>query len=224
MSLTIYDHEQGSPEWHEARRGIITASVVGQLITPKTVKVASNDKTRGIAFHLIAERITEHVEPSFASFDMEEGHVNEPVARDIYSEHFAPAVEVGFMVRDDWGFRIGYSPDGVVGDDGLLEIKSRRAKKHLATILADEVPSENLAQCQTGLLVSGRKWLDYVSYCGGMPLWKKRVFPDPLWFHAITEAAAAFEESATTMTAAYHAATLGLPATERIEDAEEMEI
>jgi predicted phage-related endonuclease len=224
MSLVIYDHEQGSPEWHEARRGIITASVVGQLITPKTVKVASNDKTRGIAFQLIAERITEYVEPSFASFDMEEGHVNEPVARDIYSEHFAPAVEVGFMVRDDWGFRIGYSPDGVVGDDGLVEIKSRRAKKHLATILADEVPSENLAQCQTGLMVSGRKWLDYVSYCGGMPLWRKRVFPDPLWFHAITEAAAAFEESATTMTAAYHAATLGLPATERIEDAEEMEI
>lgn len=111
-----------------------------------------------------------------------------------------------------------------MGDDGLVEIKSRRAKKHLATILADEVPSENLAQCQTGLMVSGRKWLDYVSYCGGMPLWRKRVFPDPLWFHAITEAAAAFEESATTMTAAYHAATLGLPATERIEDAEEMEI
>ena len=65
---------------------------------------------------------------------------------------------LGFMIRDDWGYRIGYSPDGLVGDDGLIEVKSRRPKKHLQTILANEVPAENIAQIQTGLLVSQRKW------------------------------------------------------------------
>jgi hypothetical protein len=82
------------------------------------------------------------------------------------------------MVRDDWGFSLGYSPDGLVGDDGLIEVKCRRQKKHLQTILADEVPPENMAQLQCGLLVSGREWIDYVSYCGGMPMYVKRVYPD----------------------------------------------
>jgi hypothetical protein len=116
------------------------------------------------------------------------GIEDEPRAVEVYSEHFAPVTTVGFMVRDDWGFSIGYSPDGLVGDDGLIEVKSRRAKKHLTTILADEVPVENMAQLQCGLLVSGREWIDYVSYCGGMPLYVKRVEPDQRWFDAITAA------------------------------------
>ena len=66
-----------------------------------------------------------------------------------------PSPPTGFMVANDWGFHIGYSPDGLVGDDGLIEVKSRRQKKQLQTILADEVPAENMAQLQCGLLVSG---------------------------------------------------------------------
>ena len=225
MSLVVYNgFEQGDEEWHAARRGIITASVVGQFITPKTVKVALNDTARSAAIHLIAERITGYTEPTFVSADMDRGNFDEPLARDMYSEHFAPATEVGFMVRDDWGFRLGYSPDGVVGDDGLIEIKSRRQKKHLATILADEVPLENVAQCQAGLLVTGREWLDYVSFCGGMPLYVKRIYPDPKWHEAIVSAVAAFEETAADMIATYTAATQGLPIPERIDMYAEMEI
>jgi len=157
---------------------------------------------------------------------MERGTLDEPFARELYSEHHAPVTEIGFMVlnRDDWHFKIGYSPDGLVGDDGLIEIKSRAQKKHLATILADEVPAENMAQCQTGLLVSGRKWLDYVSYCGGMPLWTKRVYPDPRWHEAIIEAVELFEANAAEIIARYTAAVNGLPSTERIEHFAEMEI
>jgi predicted phage-related endonuclease len=125
------------------------------------------------------------------------GIEDEPRAVEVYSEHFAPVTTVGFMVRDDWGFSIGYSPDGLVGEDGLIEVKSRRAKKHLQTILADEVPAENMAQLQCGLLVSGRKWLDYVSYSGGMPLYVKRVEPDQRWFDAIVEAVEGFEFAAS---------------------------
>ena len=223
MTLTILDSfEQGSDLWHEARRGIITASVVGTFITPKTIKVAANDTARAMTAQLVAERITGYTEPTFSSSDMERGNFDEPTARDLYSEHYAPAVEVGFMVREYGGHKIGYSPDGVVLGAGLIEIKSRRQKKHLATILADEVPLENMAQIQCGLLVTDRDWLDYVSYCGGMPLYVKRVLPDPRWHDAILEAVNTFEETAAQMIAAYEIATTGRPVTERIEQFQEM--
>ena len=221
MSLHVLpDLVQGTDEWLEQRRGIVTASIVGRLVTTKTLKPASNDESRGLAAMLIAERITGHTDPTYVSADMERGIADEPRARDVYAEHYAPVTEVGFMVRDDWGFRIGYSPDGLVGDDGLIEVKSRRQKKHLQTILADAVPSENMAQLQCGLLVSGRSWIDYLSYCGGMPMWRKRVEPDERWFAAIEAAVRNFEETAAPTIAAYRKATEGLPATERIEDME----
>lgn len=223
MSLEVFNElEQGTDEWLAARCGIVTASVVGQLITPKTIKPATNDYSRGLTTTLAAERITGHVEPIFANAAMERGTLDEPYARDLYSEHYAEAVEVGFMVRDDWGFRLGYSPDGLVGDDGLIEIKSRNQKIQLATILEDAVPLANMAQCQAGLLVSGRDWLDYVSYCGGMPLYVKRVLPDPRWFAAIIEAVSEFEQAADEMVANYFARAADLPKTKRIDHYEDM--
>jgi hypothetical protein len=221
MSLqTFPDVEQGSTAWHDQRRGLVTASVVGTLITAKTLKPASNDYSRGLIALLVAERITGYTDPTYVSNDMLRGQIEEPLARDAYTERYAEepgdVTTLGFMVRDDWGFSIGYSPDGLVRDDGLIEVKSRRQKKHLQTVLADEVPIENMAQLQAGLLVSGRSWIDYVSYCGGMPLYVKRVEPDPRWHEVIVEAVQAFEDAALQMTADYHRATKGLPATERL--------
>lgn len=208
--------------WLAARCGLVTASVVGKLITPSTIKVANNDTSRGLTASLAAERITGHVEPFHETEDMRRGSLDEPYAREIYSEHYAEATEVGFLVRDDWGHKIGYSPDGMVDDDGLIEIKSRNQKIQLGTILANEVPLANMAQIQCGLLVSGREWCDYVSYAGGMPLYVKRVLPDPKWFAAIIEAVAEFEKSAAEMIARYKAATADSPATKRIDHYEEM--
>lgn len=223
MSLQIFnDIEQGTDEWHALRRGIITASVVGLLITTKTRKPAANDTSRGLTAQLVAERITGYTEPMHVSADMERGTLDEPYAREIYSEHYADVTETGFMIRDDWGFHLGYSPDGLVGDDGLIEIKSRKQKIQLKTILEDEVPSENMAQIQCGLLVSGREWCDYVSYSGGMPLYTKRVQPDAEWQAAIIAAVTRFEGAAGQMIKDYTAAVDGRPATERINHYEEM--
>ena len=221
--MTLIEHRdlvQGSQEWLDARLGMVTASTVGKLITSRTIKPASNDDSRGLTVLLAAERITGWSEPSFMTNDMVRGVEDEPRARDLYSEHYAPARECGFLVRDDWGFRIGYSPDGLVGDDGLIEIKSRRAKGQLQTILANEVPAYNMAQCQAGLLVSGRKWLDFVSYAGGMPVFVKRVLPDPRWFDAIIAATAQVEDAIADMVRDYDAATEGLPVADRIDDLE----
>lgn len=214
--LTLYqDVLQGTDEWLDHRRGIVTASVVGDLITTKTMKPASNDTSRGLTALLAAERITGWTDPTFMSDDMFRGIEDEPRARDVYSKHYAPVQETGFMVREHRGIQLGYSPDGLVGADGLIEIKSRRPKIHLAHILSGEVPAENMAQCQAGLLVSGRSWLDYISYAGGMPLWRVRVHPDPRWFEAILAAVRTFETNAAEMIRHYSEAVEGLPATER---------
>lgn len=226
MSLRILaDLVQGTREWDEQRRGMVTSSVIAGLITPKTVKPAANPEQRAIFAQLVAERITDYTEPTYASEDMLRGHEVEPLAAQVYSAHYSREVTTaGFMVRNDWGYEIGYSPDGLVDDDGLIEVKSRRQKKHLATVLADEVPSEHVAQIQCGLLVSGRAWCDYVSYCGGMALWVKRMEPDPIWQAAIVEAVATFETAAQVMTATYLNAVAGMPECERIEMYGEVEL
>jgi hypothetical protein len=216
VTLIIHpDLLQGTDEWLDQRRGMVTASVVGKLVTATTVKPASNDNSRALTAQLVAERITGWTDPNYVNDDMLRGHEDEPRAVEKYSEHYAPVATVGFMVRDDWGFSIGYSPDGLVGDDGLVEVKSPRAKKHLTTVLSGEVPPEHMAQLQCGLLVSGREWIDFISYCGGLPLWVKRVLPDPRWHKAIVAAVTAFEETAAQMVAAFEEATKGLPLTER---------
>lgn len=223
MSITTYPTlMQGTDEWFAARRGLVTASVISKLLTA-TLKVANNDTSRGLALTLTAERITGNIDPSFLSADMWRGVEDEPVARDLYAERYAPVEQLGFIVRDFGDYRIGYSPDGLVGDDGLIECKSRLQKIHLQTILDDRVPDENMAQLQCGLLVSGRAWIDYVSYCGGMPLWVKRVTPDLSWQAAILAAVEALEESAADMTARYHAAVEGLPITERVNRGADIE-
>lgn len=219
MTLTIHDNiDQGTDEWHDIRRGIVTASAVGKLYTPKTLQPATNPYSVALTMQLAAERITGWTEPTYINFDMQRGIDDEPVARNLYAEHYAPVVETGFMVRDDWGFQLGYSPDGVVGDDGLIEIKSRRSKTQLETILADEVPEANMAQLQCGLLVSEREWIDYVSYCAGMPLYVKRVYPQPKHFDAILNAVEAFENKVREIVATYRDNITNLHPTERILD------
>lgn len=215
--LREYPHiEQGTDEWRDLRAGIVTASTIGQLITPSTLKVASNETSRGLTLTLAAERITGRPEDSPMTSDMWRGIESEPRARDKYAETVAPVRELGFMTRTGEGWTLGYSPDGLVGTDGLIEIKSPRPKGHLRTILTNQVPSMYMAQLQAGLFVSGRDWIDYISYSGGMPMFVKRVAPDEDWFKAIKAAVTAFEKDATDMFTAYTEASKSMPATEYI--------
>jgi len=224
VSLNIYPElDQGSPEWLAARCGLLTASVIGKLITP-TLKVASNETSRGVVETLVAERITQYVEFVYPNSDMQRGSLDEPYARDLYSEQHAPVTEIGFATRTFNGRKLGASPDGLVGEVGGIEIKSRKAKVHLRTILTDKVPAENMAQIQTCMLVLDRQWWDYVSYSGGWPLHVIRVHPDPAWQDVIIDALYQFEDSAASMIAAYTAATDGAPIAPRIDHDEEIEI
>ena len=167
-AMTITYHPamiQGSEEWIAARCGMLTASEMGRIITPSTLKPARNDKASSHLYELLAQRITGHVEPHYISDDMLRGQEDEIVARQLYAEHFAPVQDCGFVTNNEWGFTLGYSPDGLVGDDGLIECKSRRQKFQVETIISAEVPQEYRIQIQTALLVTDRQWCDFVSCC-----------------------------------------------------------
>lgn len=199
--------DQGSDAWLRARAGLLTASEVKLIVTP-SLKMTSNDKERQHLYELLAQRITGHVEPRYVTDDMLRGHSDEILARAKYAEMFAPVIECGFITNSRHGFTIGYSPDGLVADRGLIEIKSRRQKYQIETLTthypAGECPPDFLLQCQTGLLVSERQWLDLISYSGGLPMCVIRVWPDDKVQAAILEAAASFEARLSARLAEYH--------------------
>lgn len=223
-TLHIYDElEQGSQLWLDARCGMLTASVIGKLITP-TMKVADNETSRALTATLVAERITGHVDYVHPSFDMQRGTLDEPYARSLYAQYYEPVTEIGFAVNEFNGHKLGASPDGLLGDDGGLEIKSRRPKEQLRTILANEVPTENMPQIQTCMLVTDRLWWDYCSYAGGWPLYVKRVYADPIWQAVILNALDTFEENAARMLEDYSAVAAGAPIAPLIDHFPELEI
>lgn len=187
---------QGSAEWMALRCGLLTASEMKLIITP-TLKIAANDKQRAHLFELLAQRITGYIEPRYISDDMLRGVTDEIEARTLYAKTYAPVQEIGFVTNDKWGFTIGYSPDGLVGDDGQVECKSRNQKYQTMTLIeyaaGNTIDPDFMIQVQTGLMVSERKWCDLVSYCGGLPMVTVRVFPVEKVQDAILEAATAFE-------------------------------
>lgn len=186
--------EQGSDEWLQARAGIVTASTMRSLVTGNG-KVADNDTSRGLIRTLATERIIGKPGETFSSRMMDRGTALEPFARDLYAEHYAPVEEVGFIRLDTDDYALGYSPDGMVEHDGLLEIKSPGPKEHLRTVLADAVPAVYIWQLQVGLFVTGRSWIDFASYCPGMDLYIRRVYPDKAMHEVINTASARAEEA-----------------------------
>lgn len=197
MTITYHpDVVQGSEEWFALRCGRLTASEMKLIVTP-TLKAAANEKERAHLYTLLAQRMTSYSEVGFLGDDMLRGYEDEVDARMAYAENYAPVDDCGFITNDDLGFTIGYSPDGLVGEDGLIEIKSRKHKFQVETILenvaAGTAPSDFIIQIQTGLWVTKRKWLDFISWSAGLPMATVRVYPDPVVQKAIIDAATAFE-------------------------------
>lgn len=225
--MTINHHwqlEQGTTEWLEARRGLITASSFSKIITTKTHLAADNATSRKYLSALLAERITGQLEESYQSEDMVRGSVEEPYARQIYADSRAPVEECGFITRRRYGVTLGYSPDGLVGNYGLIEIKRPRQENQIARILSGEIPDEYFWQIHVGLAVSGRKWCDFISYCPGLPMMIERVHRTAEITAAIWSATVAAESTIIEMQAVYNkrVRTRRYPATEPIQTAQEI--
>lgn len=188
----IRDLEQGSPEWHDLRAGIITMSEIQCLLVDG--KGIAGFGTGAITYMniLIGERITGESADAFeGNKHTERGHELEPKARELYlAQTDLECDQVAIILNHG----CGYSPDSLVGSDGLNEIKTKLPKFQVDIILSDAVPNEHVAQCQGGLWLSDREWIDFVSYCPGMPLFIKRMHRDEAMIRKMAQRTATFYE------------------------------
>jgi len=180
------DVSQRSTEWFQARCGRVTASRIADVVAQtKSGWSASRDRYMG---QLIAERLTQRPAESYTSTAMQWGIDNEPAAVEAYEAITLSVVEpAGFFVHPNITLA-GASPDGLVGDEGLVEIKAPETHTHLDTLIAannprrDPIQSKYRLQMQWQMACTGRKWCDFVSYdprlSPELQLWTQRVERD----------------------------------------------
>ena len=159
--------EQGSPEWLAIRLGKVTASRITDVLAKgKSGEAATREDYRT---ELLVQRLTNEPGESFTNAAMEWGTQTEPMARIAYEAYANVFVEqVAFVDHPtiEW---FGCSPDGLVGETGLVEIKCPASKNHLKYLLAGKPPAKYVPQMQCQMAVTGREWCDFVSYDPRLP-------------------------------------------------------
>ena len=186
--------EQRSNAWFEARIGKVTASKVADVIA-KTQSGFAASRANYMA-QLVCERLTGQREEFFISGAMQHGTDTEPLARAAYESLKDVLVdEVGFVPHPTIEMA-GASPDGLVGDDGLLEIKCPNTATHIDTLLTQTVPSKYNTQMQFQMACTGRLWCDFVSFDNRLPeelqLFVKRVPRDDVFIKQTEDAIVKF--------------------------------
>lgn len=164
------DIAQGSPEWHATRSGIPTCSEFAKVLAGKGPRGGTSSREyvgrTKYLYRLAGEIITGQPEATYQNAHMDRGSENEAEARSLYA--FLREVEpqqVGFIRNGN----CGGSPDSLLGNDGVLEIKDAIASVQIERLLAGTLPSEHRPQCQGLLMVSERKYVDFMSHCRGLP-------------------------------------------------------
>jgi putative phage-type endonuclease len=198
--------EQGSAAWYEQRRGKATASRIADIIA--TTKTGMSASRKNYLAQLVVERLTGNIEESYTNAAMQWGKDKEPEARAAYAFLHADAVSVGVAEFTDHPSidMAGASPDGVVGWDGLLEIKCPNSATHIETLLGGKIESKYITQMQWQMACTGTLWCDFVSYDPRMPehlaIWVKRVPRDDAMIEELESAVRAFlAEVASTVAA-----------------------
>lgn len=158
---------QGSPEWFAIRLGKVTASRVADVIA--RTKTGYGASRAGYMAELIAERLTGAVAQSYTNAAMQWGVETEPQAKAAYEfRNGADVVEIAFVAHPKI-LMSGASPDGMVGDNGLVEIKCPTTATHIDTLLGQAVPAKYIAQMQWQMACTGRAWCDFVSFDPRLP-------------------------------------------------------
>lgn len=181
--MRVIDFPQRSPEWFQARLGVPSASSFGKVITPTGKPSTQVD---GYLNKLVAEILTGKTDGQEASEAMQRGTELEPEARSYYELIAGPVEEIGFCIHND-GF--GCSPDGLVGDEGLIEIKCPLSHTQVEYLLLSDgkIPSIYYPQVQGQLLVMDRKWCDFLSYHPDMKPLLVRVERDEAYISKLHE-------------------------------------
>ena len=152
--------EQRSEEWFKARLGKVTASRVADILAK--IKSGESASRRNYKIQLVSERLTGEKQETYINQAMQDGIDREFYARERYVQQFGEVEEVGFIQHPT--LEAGASPDGMVGEDGIIEIKCPMGTTHTETLMSQDVPSKYMPQIQFQLLCTGRKWCDFVSY------------------------------------------------------------
>lgn len=193
--IEIIDCEQGSDEWLQARLGIPTASEFATVLANGRGGAPSKTR-RTYMLKLIGERMTGEPMDRFSNGHMERGHEMEADAANLYAfMHDVEPVEVGFIRNGERGC----SPDRLVGNDGVAEIKSKLPHLQLDVLLRDELPAEHKPQVQGEIWLSERDWCDFVSYWPGLPLFVKRVYRDDEYIKKLEAGVDQFLEEMETL-------------------------
>jgi putative phage-type endonuclease len=173
--MITLDVAQGSDEWFAAKAGLPTASNFDKLITTKG---EPSEQAHLYMCDLAHEAITGKKAKGYSNANMERGIELEPEAAGFYEGvKDAEVKKVGLCYKDDQK-KFGASPDRLVEEDGLLEIKCPLGKTHVSYILAGKLPTAYFQQVQGQLFVTGRKWVDFMSYYPGLKPFIIRVEPD----------------------------------------------
>ena len=181
--MIISENVQGTDGWMKDRVGIPTASNFDKIITTKGVASASAKK---YMYQLAGERIIGRKEDTYQNAAMQRGTELEPKARELYEVVTGETVEEVGLCWLDSTKRVGASPDGLVGEDGDIEIKCPLLPTQVEYLLNKVVPTTYFQQIQGQLYVTGRKWCDFVSYYPDMPLLKIRVFRNEVFISALS--------------------------------------
>jgi putative phage-type endonuclease len=181
--------DQGSDEWFAARIGKVTASRVADVIA-KTKTGFSASRENYMA-QLVCERLTGQKADGFTNSAMQWGTETEPLARAAYESLKDVLVdEVGFVPHPSI-IMAGASPDGLVGDDGLLEIKCPNTATHIETLLSQTVPGKYNTQMQFQMACTDRGWCDFVSFDNRLPeelqLFVKRIPRDNMYIRLMED-------------------------------------
>jgi hypothetical protein len=194
--MRVNNHKQGSDEWLQSRLGKPTASNFGKLITPTGKPSASAD---GYINELIAQRITGELPEFYTNSAMERGNELEPAAKALYEFTYGvEVVEAGLCLHDE--FDCGASPDGLVGDDGGLEIKCPLPHNHIAYLRSGDVTTKYIPQIQGCLWITGREWWDFLSYHPAMEDLIVRVYRDEAYIKKLADAVTSAVEIIETET------------------------
>ncbi len=176
--MIVVECEQGTQVWSDARRGIVTASRMGDILTPKTGAMAAG--ARSYAYELIAESIVPPhywLGSDYQSSPMANGTRTEREARDFFAFDTGYEVEqVGFCMTDDR--RFGASPDGLVSDGGGLELKCPLHKTQVEYLVEGKLPDKYRAQVHGSMIVTKRSHWWFMSYAPGLPPLVLRIEPD----------------------------------------------
>jgi putative phage-type endonuclease len=159
--------EQGTPEWQALRVGKLTASRVADMLA--TVKTGESMSRKNLRADLIAERLTGSKTDSYSNSAMNWGVETEPQARVAYEVFSYNFVDQVAFVDHPTIANFGCSPDGLVGDDGLIEIKCPNTSTHLEYIETRKPPTKYMTQMMSQMSVTGRRWCDWVSFDPRLP-------------------------------------------------------